>query len=64
MFIIRSHESLKIIQNFHIGSFWTITLPLKLIYRKKASLLVTGAPLVLPDVLFTTALLTLSFELG
>jgi hypothetical protein len=57
MFVIRSNESLKIIQTFRIGSFWTIRLPLKLIYRKKALLF------VIADVLFTPALHTWSFKL-
>jgi hypothetical protein len=30
LFIIRSHEPLKITQSFHIGSFWPIELPLRL----------------------------------
>jgi hypothetical protein len=62
LFIIRSQESLKITHSFHIGSFWTIELPLRLFYHKKASLLVTVAFLILP-VLFTAALVTGLFEL-
>jgi len=63
MFIICSHESLKITQSFHIGSFWTTELPLRLFYHKKASLLFTRAFLNVPDVLFTAALVIALFEL-
>jgi len=62
-FIIRNHESLKITQSFHIGSFWTTELPLRLFCHKKSWLLVIVAFLILPDVLFTAALVTGLFEL-
>jgi len=63
LFIIRSHESLKMTQFFHIGSFCTMEFPLRLFYHKKASLLVTRAFLILPDVLFTAAVVTGPFQL-
>jgi hypothetical protein len=63
LFTICSHKSLKINHPFHIGSFWTTELPLRLFYHKKASLLFTGAFLILPDILFTAALVTGLFEL-
>jgi hypothetical protein len=62
MFIIRSQEPLKMNQSVHNGSFWTIELPLRLFYLKKASFFVTEAFHNLPA-LFTAALVAGPFEL-
>jgi hypothetical protein len=63
LFIIHSHESLKITQSFQIGSFWAIELPLRLFYHKKSIALSYMSLSYSTDVLFTGALVTGPFEL-